>query len=58
MDNPRTYHTEGWTFEVHSVFGEKRTLGQILAARVLCDLERKTLENQAELSCLSENPEG
>jgi len=38
MDNP--YHTEGWTFEVHSVFDEKRTLGQILAARVLHDLEQ------------------
>jgi len=55
MDNPRTYHTEGWTFEVHSVFGEKRTLGQILAARVLHDLEQKTPENQAETTCLSEN---
>jgi len=56
MDNQQVY-TDSGTFEVNAFFGEKITLGQILAARVLRDLEKKTLENQGELTCLSENSE-
>lgn len=56
MDNSQVY-TDGGTFQVNAFFGEKLTLGQILAARVLRDLEKKTLENQGELTCLSENSE-
>jgi hypothetical protein len=56
LDNQQIY-TDGGTFEVNAFFGEKITLGQILAARVLRDLEKKTLGNQGELTCLSDNPE-
>ena len=56
MDNQQVY-TDGGTFEVNAFFGEKLTLGQILAARVLRDLEKKTLKNQENLTCLSENSE-
>jgi len=56
LDNQQVY-TDGGTFQVNAFFGEKITLGHILAARVLRDLEKKTLENQGELTCLSENSE-
>ena len=56
MDNQQVY-TDGGTFEVRTFFGEKLTLGQILAARVLRDLEQKTPEIQENMTCLSENSE-
>jgi len=48
---------EGYTFDINKKFGEKITLGEILAARVLQDLAQKNLNNQAKTTCLSENSE-
>jgi len=45
--------TEGRTIEVSAVFGKKLCLEDIVAQRVLQDLQRKTLDNQGESACNS-----
>jgi len=56
-ENLHEVQVEGCAFEVISTFGDKVTLGQILAARVKQKLSQQTLENQAEMTCLSTDSE-
>ena len=45
------------TYEIHAFFGETIKLEDILARRVLRDLENYSSENEAETACLSANSE-
>ena len=51
------FHDNGSTYEIHSFFGEKIKLEEILANRVLRDMENDSSEYKAETAYLSENSE-